>query len=617
MNIGGKGARGKGLGARQEVFWIDWRESVKRCGDWGLGAWGITGRIFCMSPKKDEARFLKGKMLGWVFYKWYATMSSNNFFQVSRVWMAVMMAWGVAHAQNVQWIKTVMGPWQDHPGAMALDPQGNLLVSGNGEGMFNIDQKVLHTRGCTDPFLARFDANQEVVWAKSFGSMICDYALGMCADPMGNMYFLTMMNYDAYYDSLMVPYTEGEISIAKVDVNGNVVWVRHYGGEGYVYARSGLRYEDGKLFLSGVFWDSLVVGGQTLLHAQGTHDEGFVMQLDTMGNVNWVRHAFCFRDFEMNSLDVDDQGNCYVTGWFRGLTYFGSFMIHEPGGLMLAKLSPTGHVDWVKVMTGFLYSDHAQVKLGPFGDIYVASSTDSAVFLDSVEVVHGDGLFLLRLDPQGNFKWKVQGYSEHSLSASSLAVDSYGNAYLAGTFRSSFKMGGFEFPSANRWSYNTYLATIRSDGAVADVDRIKGPGTAFPGMLFLQGDTALYFAGHYGDTVLLGNHRLVSVGSWDGFYAKILVSPMVGAEDGIVSGEPVRFYPNPARGEIWMDGDGLGGKGGCVRIFDAGGRMVKEVAGYVQGDRIGIGELGAGVYCVCLDGVNGGRRCGRLVVMGE
>jgi hypothetical protein len=82
--------------------------------------------------------------------------------------------------------------WATHGGdntyQIEVGPSGEVYAAGNFEFSQNIGSFPLTNAGGSDIFLARYDANGTVQWAKQVGSSGSDHVYGLAVDPAGNVY---------------------------------------------------------------------------------------------------------------------------------------------------------------------------------------------------------------------------------------------------------------------------------------------------------------------------------------------------------------------------------------------------------------------------------------------
>jgi hypothetical protein len=137
---------------------------------------------------------------------------------------------------------------------IAIDNQNNIYIIGyfgEEEGFFyfydttySLGNYKLTSYGGPDIFLAKFDTNGNVIWAKQIGGPLAEYSDAITTDKNGNVYFTGGFSNPAYFGDKTVISPSNHNSgffVAKYNPDGNCQWVNiAYGvGEwGYSLAMS-------------------------------------------------------------------------------------------------------------------------------------------------------------------------------------------------------------------------------------------------------------------------------------------------------------------------------------------------------------------------------------------
>ncbi|WP_167546990.1 SdrD B-like domain-containing protein [Stieleria maiorica] len=209
--------------------------------------------------------------------------------------------------------------------------------------------------------------------------------------------------------------------------------------------------------------------GVSIKDASGNSNSGFVAKYSPAGALIWVAEMSGSSIYGQD-LAVDDNGNVYVTGSYdSSLNYEirGSVSrLGTTGGtksIFVAKLAPDGNAIWLKGFNGGR-GEGSQITVTDGGDVLTAGTFSGSIDFDPGPGVHlsnSGGLFLSRLDANGDFVWVKQ------ISANSAAMElaSDGSLYLGGTFR-----GTTDFdPGPDAYLMSSNVRT-RNDGFIAKLD---------------------------------------------------------------------------------------------------------------------------------------------------
>jgi len=171
--------------------------------------------------------------------------------------------------------------------------------------------------------------------------------LSIITDDLDNIYLTGSFRFDTItFDNIKLINTEAgtdDIFIAKFDSNGNVLWAKSAGGAGIDMATSISLDAFGDLFVTGFFSSlSLTVGNTTMINVDASNPDILLIKYDTAGHVLWAKSAGGMEYYKPESGTTDAFGNAYVSGYFYGYTItFGSTVLTNHGNynVFLAKLN--------------------------------------------------------------------------------------------------------------------------------------------------------------------------------------------------------------------------------------------------------------------------------------
>jgi len=279
-----------------------------------------------------------------------------------------------------------------------------------------------------------------LTWIDQFGSLLSDGGTSVAVDVAGNVY-VAGYSEGGYDRSKPRPnlYYNNDALVGKYDLNGNELWKKEFGNLNVNDEANAIAVDPvGNIYITGGTSDALL---------GGTSDV-FLTKLDTNGSVLWEKKFGTSRNDTARGIAMDSAGNIYVTGEFAG---YGSFNLGNNNGF-LAKYDQSGNQLWVQE-TGLPDSDSAyDVAVDPAGNVYITGATGGS--LQGTTVGFTDA-FIMKYDSAGNQLWHQILGGDYSDGAQGIAVDSAGNAYIAGYFQP-----GLGKPE------NSFVAKYRSDGAL-------------------------------------------------------------------------------------------------------------------------------------------------------
>jgi hypothetical protein len=304
---------------------------------------------------------------------------------------------------NVLWAKSPVGTMDDQGRSVAVDATGNIYLAGTYCHNITFGVTTLTNAGGNTPdlFLAKYDANGNVLWAKSAGGAEWDEVTSVAVDVAGNSYVTGYFQSPTIYfgsNTLTNASSARDIFLAKYDANGNVLWAKRAGSNDSDGASSVAVDVSGNTYVTGYFQGTTITFGSTTLtnaNANNTHDM-FLAKYDVNGNVIWAKSAAGGTDSDYaESVAIDASGNTYMSGWFYSTTLnFGSITLTNDGGqdIFIVKYDSNGNALWVKGSNGSGGDFRAYSgAVDGTGCSYVAGLNVEVVTFGSTTLIGGDG----------------------------------------------------------------------------------------------------------------------------------------------------------------------------------------------------------------------------------
>jgi len=299
------------------------------------------------------------------------------------------------------WNATWGGTLTDDGDGVAVDSAGNIIVSGQ-----------VYSFGAAngDAFVAKFNSTGSQLWNVTWGGANNDYGRGVDADSAGNI--LVTGRTDSFgtvgYDAFAAEYNS----------TGSLLWNATWGSTNYEEGFGAAFDPDGNAIVSG-WTDSFGAGGY----------DAFVAKFNSTGGQLWnVTWGGTGNDYS-NGVAVDSDGNIIIAGNTNSFGAGGS-------DAFVAKYNSTGSQLWNVTWGGANTEYGTGVAVDSSGKITVAGRTDS------FGAGNGDA-FVARYNSTGSQLWAVTWGGGAVDEAEGVAVDSSGNAVIAGQ-TSSLGAGGID-----------------------------------------------------------------------------------------------------------------------------------------------------------------------------
>ena len=257
---------------------------------------------------------------------------------------------------TMQWSKTFGGPTEDVGKWVTQTPDGGFVVAGYTEsiGTHNSDQ-----------LLFKVDGSGNLLWYKTYGSGAYDD--GMWAQTMPDGGFVIV---GATYGSG----AGGEdVLVTRTDANGIMQWSRAIGGQGDDYAYGAKALATGEVIVT-AHTNSFGAGGADIL----------LFKVDIFGNVIWDKtYGGTSHDFGRSVTALSD-GSIVVLGYSLsfGAGDWSNFMLKTDatGNLVWSKLyrtTPINHEMFVRTVPDGSIFVWASSSSGQFGNVAYCMKADA------------------------------------------------------------------------------------------------------------------------------------------------------------------------------------------------------------------------------------------------
>ena len=150
--------------------------------------------------------------------------------------------------------------------------------------------------------------------------------------------------------------------------------------------------------------------------------------------IEWMYYLGGSREESGHGIAVDGAGNALVAGTTRSADFAGRTNSHHGTFDAFAlKVSPSGQLQWMTYLGGSGDDMGAGIAVDRAGNALVAGTTDSSNFAGRNNLYYGrDDAFALKLRPSGRLQWMTYLGGSAWDWGSGIAVDSAGNALVAG-----------------------------------------------------------------------------------------------------------------------------------------------------------------------------------------
>lgn len=481
-----------------------------------------------------------------------------------------MLLCGIVNAQipDWTWAKSAGGTSSEDIFSIATDPSGNIYATGQfSSPTLVFGTTTLTNYGSSDIFLVKYDANGNVLWAKSAGGTTIDAAFSVTVDASGNAYMT------GYFQSPTISFgttsltnatSNGnvqDIFIAKYNSLGTLLWAKRDGGTDEDGANSIKADISGNIFVAGYFCSSSVVFGTTTLTNAGTGGTSdiFLAKYDPSGNVVWAISAGGTNYEGAACVTTNASGEIYITGGFSSYNLvFGSTTLTNMGysSLFLTKYDASGNVLWAKSAGNSSYDGSGSVTVDLSGNVYITGYFQSPTIVfgtttltnaDSYENTHD--MFIAKYSCTGSVLWAKRAGSTWYDKGTSVTTDASGNVYALGWFEGPSILFGtttLTNTTSGGGYRDIYITKYDSSGYVAWAKKAGGTLNDYANSVTFDASGNIYLAGSFSSpTMVFGSITLTNPSSIQKDIFIVNINTITSVYDNPSGVQSMTIFPNP------------------------------------------------------------------------
>jgi uncharacterized delta-60 repeat protein len=455
--------------------------------------------------------------------------------------------------------------WAKHAGGSGTEccrgittlSDNTIVVTGYFEGTAifgagEANQSVLTSAGSPDIFIARYNPDGTLVWAKRAGGIDWDDSNGATTlsdnsivvtgtfrgtatfgEGEANQEVLNSVGYD-------------DIFVARYSPSGSLEWAKQAGGSAFDESNGITTLCDNSMVVTGSFNGTAIFGegepNQTVLIATDVKFDIFIARYNPDGSLAWANSAGGPSFDDGRGVTVLSDDSTVVTGYFNRTVSFGNGELNQEvltsagySDIFIARYNPDGSLAWARRAGGLsssddgfgvtTLSDNSTVVTGCFIDATFGEGEPNQKVLTS----NGDwDIFIARYNSDGTLAWvkRAGGASnEQGISVTGLSDNS---TVVIGWFTGIAIFGESETNQtvlASGGDYDLFIASYDPDGTLVWA-KCAG-GSAFDrgyGVTALDNNSVVV-CGTFSGTATMGSGelnetQLVSAGDDDIFIAR-------------------------------------------------------------------------------------------------
>jgi Secretion system C-terminal sorting domain len=312
------------------------------------------------------------------------------------------------------------------------------------------------------------------------------------------------------------------------------------GGSGNYVATDQL----GNVYLSGVIWGAVQYGSYSFPTVAGGYRRAVLIKHDSLGNVLWAKSTTGGDAFPF-SITTDAFNNIYLLGVYDstfnldGHSLTNSYHANHP---FIAKISPTGVVNWVKSIGNVVGygGGFRHIATDACGNIYVNCYFSNNPTIGTVNLFNTDptnnttDILVAKFDTSGNPVWAKSYGGSKDDQPSGIAISPDGmSIYIDGNFYSdTLAFGSIPLTDTGQLTNNSSIFVAKLDNIGNPIWAKCAGGTSQTTCTYglaISSSEDVFVAGYYSKSITFGSFTLNTF-PWNwgyGFLAKYNSSGVV------------------------------------------------------------------------------------------
>jgi hypothetical protein len=474
-----------------------------------------------------------------------------------------------------QWAKQIGGPSNDF-GSALIDPNNNIFISGYFSNTCFFDNDTLQSLGMNDLFLAKYDNTGNEIWTKKIGSynnINFEYPGGFIIDRTNSFIYYS----GSFFNSLtidshsLLSKGESDIFLAKFDFSGNCIWLKSIGS--VTFDSPGVVSMDSS---GSIYWTGELDGVGTIDTTTVTPGT-FLAKLDSNGNVIWIRREIINGNASELSITNSNIFISGYTTNISSTIDTAVLLSSNNIDVFISKLDLLGNVIWAKRFGGNLDDFPANFELDLSQNIYLTGTFKDSLKIGNTIITNNgkNDMFFTKLDNNGGLIWVKQCQANGATGAgcNSIDIDADDNFYLAGHFSGAAL---FDIINVNSISTNDFfLAKYDSSGKCIGV---RNFGSVENGAGQVDNSNNIIVFGNFNSSAVIGNKTLITHGASDMFIAKATNITGIGGGLERHANNQLIIYANPTAGKcnITVPDDFLHEKNLTLSIYANDGKLIQQ-----------------------------------------
>ena len=397
---------------------------------------------------------------------------------------------------------------------------GGCITAGCFTETIQVGNYTITSNGSYDGIVVKYDENRNIEWIKQYGEEEDDrvnsvvvtndggcLVAGYCTETDGNCIGL----------------------VIKYNVNGEVEWEKRYGNNGDLVINSIAVNSDDSFVIGGYFNEKIQIENKTVT-SNGGYD-GITIKCEADGEVEWIKTYGGSSDDKVNSVTINNDGNCIVGGEFQESIQIDNKTITAIENLdqILIKYKDNGEIEWINnygtyskdtIHSVVATSDGGCIVLGEFKD-------DIQIGNQKLLASSRQNGLIIKINSFGEEEW-ANNIGGGNCIINSIIETGYKKYVATGIFNGTAYADDIILMS--KGTMDSMVLEIGEKGEIEWAQRFGGSEQTRAMSISATTDGRYILAGYYNGIIELGNNSsIASSGEYNGFLLNI--TPLYGASE--------------------------------------------------------------------------------------
>ncbi|MBS3767985.1 MAG: hypothetical protein KGY75_07685 [Candidatus Cloacimonetes bacterium] len=372
-----------------------------------------------------------------------------------------------AKEQNWQWVTGAGGKGWDRGNAIKVDEEGSSYITGYFQGEVNFGNQILTKMGYKELFVCKLDKNGNFIWANQMTSSEESWGEDIAIDNAKNSYVVGCFEGKTNFGShTLIASGKLNLFVAKLDRNGKWLWAgKAITTLGQIDPKALTLDSAGNIYVTGLFYGKSNFGSHSLTSNSG---DMFLAKMNPAGNWLWAIKGIGENGYGLaEAVEVDNSGNIYVAGWFEEEAVFGDHKLKGSGDrdIFVAKLNSSVYWLWARKAGGNEEDNLTDIVVDNSGNCYLTGYFRGETYFgpNSVSSVGGDDIYLAKLDRNGLWQNVKRAGGKYDDRALGIDIDRQDEKiYITGCFTDLAKFGAYTLPGYNK-EWDVFTAKVNKN----------------------------------------------------------------------------------------------------------------------------------------------------------